>query len=79
MQQPENTELVKSIIQEVNGHFEKKRWILVPKEDFPKGDPVLDSVWAMRLNRSINTRRVYKWKYILSLHCEQQEYGRNYT
>ena len=55
IQQPDKAQLSKAIIQEVNGHFEKKYWIIVPKEDVPEVNPVLNSVLVMKYSRYIKT------------------------
>ena len=69
---------VKAILLEFNGHFKKKHWTLIHKEDVPKGEIVLESVWAIKRKRDINTRSVYKWKARINVHGGHQEYGRNY-
>ena len=41
MKQPDREEFFRDIIKEVNGHFEKKYWTLIPKEEVPGGEPIL--------------------------------------
>ena len=72
MQQPDKAGLIRSIIIEFNGHFKKKKCNLIPKEDVPEGEPVLESMWNMKRKRDINTRSVYKRKAMLNFHGGQQ-------
>ena len=72
MQQPYKDEFINEIILEVIGHFENKHWTLIPKGDILKGEPFMDSVWAMKRKREIKTRRIYKWKAGLNVHGIQQ-------
>ena len=62
----------------MNSHFYLKYRKLLPRKDVSKGQPILDSVWAMKIKRDIVTRQVYKWKARFNVHRGQQEYGVNY-
>ena len=46
--------------------------------EVPKGDKVLDSVWAMRQKRCIVTGKVRKYKARLNAHGGQQAHVINY-
>ena len=63
---------------EFSDHCERSHWDILPIEDVPADEKVLDCVWAMRRKRNILTKQVYKWKARLNLHGGQQEYGVNY-
>ena len=78
IRQPDRKEFINSIVREVNSHCDKKHWQLIPREQVPEGEPILDSVWSMKRKRDIKTRKVYKWKSRLNVHGRQQERGVNY-
>ena len=78
MKQPEHKEFLIAEIREVNRHFQLKHWKLIPCKEVPKGQPVLESVWAINKKQDIVTRQFYKWKAKLNVHRGQQEYGVNY-
>ena len=78
MKQPEHKEFLIAEIREVNRHFQLKHWKLIPCKEVPKGQPVLESVWAINKKQDIVTRQFYKWKARLNVHRGQQEYGVNY-
>ena len=78
MKELDRKEFINSAIRGVNRHCEMKHWNLLPRKDAPKGQPILDLVWAMKRKRGIVTRQVYKWKATLNLYREQKEYGVNY-
>ena len=76
---PDKEEFMQAIVKEINDHIEGNHWALIPKEEVPKGEKILDSVWAMRRKRDIKTQQVYKHKARLNIHGGQQEYGVHYT
>jgi hypothetical protein len=78
IRQPDREEFIKAIIKEVNDHIKRKHWVLVRREDVPKGTKILDSVWAMKRKRDLVTREVYKHKARLNVHGGQQQFGVNY-
>ena len=55
--QLDKAEFIKEIIREVNGNFDSKDWKFTLKDNVPKGKPVLDSVWKMKLKSDIKTWR----------------------
>lgn len=75
---PDKDQFLKAIVDEVNAHIDGNHWKLVPRESVPKGEKILDSVWAMKRKRDIKTREVYKHKARLNIHGGQQEYGVHY-
>ena len=78
MKQPDCKEFLNVAIREVNSHCEHKHWKLLPRNEVPKGQPIIESVWAMKIKRDIVTSQVYKCKTRLNVHGGQQEYGVNY-
>jgi hypothetical protein len=78
IRQPDREEFIKAIIKEINDHIKHKHWVLVPREQVPKGMKILDSVWAMKRKRDLVTREVYKHKARLNVHGGQQQFGVNY-
>jgi len=50
----------------------------MPISAVPKGEKILDSVWAMRRKRCIGMGEVRKYKARLNAHGGQQVYGVNY-
>ena len=63
----------------MRGRYNTKHWSLIPEEEVPEGEPVLDSVWLMKRKMEIKTRRIYKRKERMDVLGGQQEYGKNYT
>ena len=78
IRQPDCREFVESVIRELNGHVENQNWQLVKRCDVPAGEPIQQSVWAMRCKRNHTTGEVVKHKARLNLHGGMQEYGVNY-
>ena len=72
MKQPERKEYLNVAIKEFNIRCEQKHWKLVPRSEVPKGQPILDLVYAMNMKRYIVTRQVYKWKARLNVYRGQQ-------
>ena len=48
MKEPDHQEFLNAAISEVNSHCELKHWKLLPHKDVPKGQPILDYLWAMK-------------------------------
>ena len=48
MKEPNSKELMNAAIIEVKSHCELKNWNLLPREEFPKGQPILDLLWVMK-------------------------------
>jgi hypothetical protein len=78
MRQPDKEQFQKAMMLEVQTHTDNGHWKIISRDDVPRGEPVLPSVWAMRRKRRIATQEVYKWKARLNLHGGKQEYGLNY-
>ena len=55
MKQPNHKEFLNAEIIEINIHCQLKNWKILPHEEAPKGQPILDSVWAMKRKRDIVT------------------------
>ena len=60
MKEPERQELLNAYIREVKSHCELKHWNLLSCKYVLKGQPILDSIWAMQIKRDIVTRQVYR-------------------
>ncbi len=78
MRQPNHREFVESVIREVNGHVENQNLQLVKCCVVPAGEPIQQSVWAMRCKPNHTAGEVVKHKAGLNLHGGMQEYGVNY-
>ena len=50
MKQPHRKEFMNAEIIEFNSHFQLKHWKILLREEVPKGQSILDSVWAMKRN-----------------------------
>ena len=44
----DRAQFLKAMEREIKGHEEGNHWVLVPKQQVPKGTRVLDAVWSMR-------------------------------
>ena len=66
-------------MEEVNGHGEKNYIKFILNEYVPEGEPIIDSVWAMKCIQDIKTIRVYKFKSRMNVHGIHHEYRNNYT
>jgi hypothetical protein len=78
MKAPDRVQFLQAMQEEVLSHESNGHWIMIPLNEVPEGVKVLDSIWAMRRKRRIDTREVYKWKARLNLHGGQQEEGVNF-
>ena len=78
IKQPDRKQFVDAIVKEVNGHVENRNWELIKRSKVPVGEPIQQSVWAMRRKRNLTTGEIVKHKARLNLHGGMQEYGVNY-
>ena len=78
IRQPDSKQFVEAIVQEVNGHVDNQNWRLIKRSEVPEGEPIQQSVWAMRRKRNLTTGEIVKHKARLNLHGGMQEYGVNY-
>jgi hypothetical protein len=62
----------------VADHEEREHWTTFPKKDVPYDTHILQSVWAFKRKRRIDTREVYKHKARLAAHRGQQVHDVNY-
>ncbi len=47
IQQPDAAEFIKTIVKEINGHVEKKYWVLIKHNKVPTNADVIPAVWSM--------------------------------
>ena len=73
MKAPDRDEFKRDIHKEFNDHTTHRHWELLPINQVPEGEKVMDSVWAMIRKRNIVKNEIYKWKARLNLHGGQQE------
>ena len=78
MKQPDSHQFVEAVVKEVNGHVDNQNFKLVKRSEVPEGEPIQQSVWAMRRKRNLTTGEIVKHKARLNLHGGMQEYGVNY-
>ena len=78
LRQPDASQFVDAVIQEVNGHVDNKHWTLIKRSEVPKDADVVPSVWSMRRKRDITTNEIKKYKARLNLHGGKQVFGMNY-
>ena len=78
IRQPDGKQFVEAIVKEVNGHVDNQNWRLIKRSEVPEGEPIQQSVWAMRRKRNLTTGEIVKHKARLNLHGGMQEYGVNY-
>jgi hypothetical protein len=78
MQEPDRADFMKAAVDEVKSHVDNDHFVLVSRDELPKGTKVLASVWSMKRKRRILTREIYKWKARLNAHGGQQEHGINF-
>ena len=78
IKQPDRKQFVDAIVKEVNGHVENLNWELIKRSEVPVGEPIQQSVRAMRRKRNLTTGEIVKHKACLNLHGGMQEYGVNY-
>ena len=68
MKEPHRQEFLNASTREVKSHCELNPWKLLMRKDVPKGQSILNYIWAMKRKRYIITRRLYKWKARLKVH-----------
>ena len=78
IKQPDGKQFVEAIVKEVNVHIENQSWNLIMKSEVPVGDPIQQSVRAMRRKRNLTTGEIVNHKAHLNLHGGMEEYGVNY-
>ena len=78
MKAPDRAQFLKAMECKIKGHEEGNHWVLIPKQQVPKGTRVLDAVWSMRRKCHIESQEIYKWKACLNVHGGQQVQGINY-
>jgi hypothetical protein len=78
MRQPDRQQFLKAMQQEVEGQTKNGNWSIIRRTEVPQGSTILPAVWAMRKNRRIDTREVYKWKARLNIDGSKQTKGINY-
>ena len=78
MKQPDRHQFVEAVVKEVNGHVDNQNFKLIRRSEVPEGEPIQQSVWAMRRKRNLTTGEITKHKARLNLHGGMQEFGVNY-
>jgi len=58
MKQPDQAKFLEAMEEEVTAHSRKGHWKVIPISAVPKGEKILDSVWAKRKKRFIGTCEV---------------------
>lgn len=66
------------MLEEIENHTNRKHWQVVPRDQIPDDEKVLDSVWSGKRKRRIKTGEVYKHKMCLTVHGGQSECGIHY-
>ena len=72
MKNTDSKEFLNTDTKEVNIHCERKNWKFLPYSDVPKVKLILDSMWDIKRNTDIATRKVCNWKARLNVHGGQQ-------
>ena len=78
MAAPDRDKFLQSMDEEVRDHEQRGHWIIIPKDQVPKGTTILPMVWAMKRKRKIQTNKIYKWKSRLNVGGHKQTHGENY-
>ncbi len=73
IKQPDRKQIVDAIAKEVNDHVDNQNWELIKRSKVPVGEPIQQSVWAMRQKRNLTTGEIVKHKARLNLHGGMQE------
>jgi hypothetical protein len=63
------------VVKEINGHINRKHWLVIPKEEVPEDTDIIPSVWALQRKRNLTTGAITKHKARLNLHEGKQEFG----
>ncbi len=74
IKKPDRKQFVEAIVKEVNGRVENQNWKLIKRREVPVGEPIQQSVWAMRWKRNLTTWEIANHKMRLNLHGGMQEY-----
>ena len=56
MKEPVAREFQKDITKEVNDHIEQKNWELPPREQVPKGEQIIPSIFSFKRKGGIKTK-----------------------
>ena len=56
----DSDQCIEVLVNEINDHYELYHWEIIPCEQAPDGQHILDSIWTMKRKRDIKTREVYK-------------------
>jgi hypothetical protein len=78
MKADDAVEFQNAMVTEADAHTRGGHWEVFKREDVPKGQDILPSVWAFKRKRRIDTREVYKHKARLNIHGGKQTHGVNY-
>ena len=78
LRQPDARQFVDLVVKEINGHVDRKHWVVTPRSEVPKDTDVLPSVWAVRRKLNLTTGEITKHKARLNLHGGKQEFGMTY-
>eukprot|EP00957_Ditylum_brightwellii_P026232 1984219-Ditylum_brightwellii.AAC.1 len=78
MKKPDVPHFVEAVVKEINRLIERENWGLVPIEEIPIVNKILDAAWSIKRKRNIKTRTVTKCKARLNIHEVQQQYGIDY-
>ena len=62
MKQPDRHQFVEAVVKEVNGHVDNQNFKLIRRSEVPEGEPIQQSVWAMRRKRNLTTGEITKHK-----------------
>ena len=78
MKQPDWVKFLKAMEEEVITHKRRGHWKVIPISIVPKGEKILDSIWAMRRKRCSETGEARKYKARLNANGWRQLHGVNY-
>jgi hypothetical protein len=74
----DRAEFIKAMQAEIRSHTNREHWKLMPRNEVPDEQKVLDTVWSMKQKCRIKTQEVYTWKARLNVHGRHQVYGVNF-
>ena len=78
MREPDRAKFIEAAEKEIDDHFNNGDFVIVRKDQVPKGVAVMKAVWQMKRKRHIHNREVYKWKARLNIDGSKQIKGVNY-
>ncbi len=78
LRKPGARQFVDLVIKEINGHVDRKHWVVTPRSEVPEDTDVLPSVWAVRCKPNLTNDEITKHKARLNLHGRKQEFGMTY-